>query len=261
MESPVGVDPQQLATPQTASSITSTAHRSPFRKQDKLAIAQKQQVAYITTVERGTLQWNVVFFIVSGLVITFPKIQNILVDNLVFISNEFIWLATISVCLLTFGNVITTSWRIFSRLMAIESEGKSKDIPVEKEIELEMPLRAPRTLAREGLSPQSSPSPMMRHVPFSTATPSRFKQATSYATPVRPFTTPARSTPGFSSVYGTPLQTSGPASSLAASPRAGFQATSPLPDTGSPRTNRVAAGRLPDWTEQLRQVIRWECFD
>lgn len=161
-------------------------------------------------------------------------------------------------------SILNALWSIFRRSASID-EPESLPIlnPDDINKAAEALMRPPRSLFRQRDILSSSP-----HTPNSlqSATPGRKSiiASSSYTTPFKtPVSVASASSPAFASLYGTP-QSNRPvnpktfiesASRKAVGTEYRSALSSPLPDTGSPRINRVAADQLPSWTEQLRQVL------
>lgn len=135
------------------------------------------------------------------------------------------------------------------------------------------PLRPPRTIARD-----SPVSPLRARTPRSSAHQSPLHSAqgivsstiaTMHRSPLAMHSSPiAPRSPGFDYVYGTPtgravkIHGTSEAETVRKSPlerRADPSCASilskPLPDTGSPRVNKIVEDSLPHWTNSLRDAI------
>lgn len=196
-------------------------------------------------------------------------------------SVNLLWYAGMSLTLLCLGNIASIIYSFSARFISLSSttaEGfNGKDARITSNgttSSPKTPLRPPRTIARDSSaslpkvrtprSPahQSSLHPVQGNVPSTTTTMHR-SPLSIHASPATP------RSPGFGQVYGASTERSaktlgiGDAETLGKSPierRAALNCASilstPLPDTGSPRVNKIVENSLPHWTDSLRDTIQ-----
>lgn len=177
----------------------------------------------------------------------------------------------------TFCNIVYICLDGFRRFTLLERNiphgtQKGKEEIIEEKIQF---LSPPRTLARNYYTAGDSPVSIVES-PARNASPVIKRDRTvlpSFVAPKSPLSTSDYcffDSPSFDKVYGS-SPTSGKVDSqtkeqLCHSPtlgmdkrRAGIECasflSSPLPDTGSPRVNRIAVSNLPKWTDQLRAAV------
>ncbi|PJF17402.1 hypothetical protein PSACC_02786 [Paramicrosporidium saccamoebae] len=181
-------------------------------------------------------------------------------DNVPLITEDIVRYISCGMCLLCLGNLVITLWVIISRNFQSDPSPGTQSVGNPN---MESPLRPPRTLIKDRmLSSAAGQTPCS----LVTATPSRHSSPFT-GTPKSELKIPPVTSPTFSSIYGTPRSEKVAGSPLVRSHKSPYATppristdyasviSSPLPDTGSPRINRVATERLSSWTEQLRQTL------